>query len=44
LNNVEGEYQDIQRTLQNTAAKNHVILRHFYRFLPEGSEKLAGVV
>jgi len=41
------KYQDIRRTLQDTVAKNHVILRYFYRFLPEGSEKLgcyAGVI
>jgi len=40
LNNVEGEYQDIRGTLRDTAAKNPVIIRHFYHFLPEGSDEL----
>jgi len=47
LNNVEGEYRDIRRTLPNAAAKNHVISGHSYHFLPEGSDKLcchAGVI
>ena len=37
---VEGEHGNIQRILRNAAAKNHAILRHFYRFLPEESNKL----
>ena len=40
LNNVESEYRGIQRTLQAAAAKNHMIFRHLYRFLPEESDKL----
>ena len=47
LNNVESEYRGIRRTLRTAAAKNHVILRHLYRFLPEESDKLgchAGVI
>ena len=47
LNNVESECRGIQRTLQAAAKKNHVTLRHLYRFLPEESDKLgchAGVV
>jgi len=36
---VEGEYGGIQRTLQNAATKNHVILGRFYHFLPEESNK-----
>ena len=40
LNNVEGEYRGIRRTLWNAAARNHVILRHSYHFLPEESDKL----
>ena len=47
LNNVESEYCDIRRTLQTTAMKNHVILKHLYHFLPEESDKLgchAGVI
>ena len=35
LNNVESEYRGIRRTLRTAATKNHVILRHLYRFLPE---------
>ena len=47
LNNVENEYRGIRRTLRTAAMKNHVILRHLYRFLPEESDKLgchAGVI
>ena len=40
LNNVESEYRGIRRTLRTAAVKNHVILRHLYRFLPEESDKL----
>ena len=40
LNNVDCEYCGIRRTLQTAATKNHAILRHLYRFLPEGSDKL----
>ena len=40
LNNVESEYHGIRRTLRTAATKNHVILRHLYRFLPEESDKL----
>ena len=39
LNNVESEYRGIRRTLRTAATKNHVILRHLYRFLPEESDK-----
>ena len=47
LNNVESEYRGIRRTLRTAATKNHVILGHLYRFLPEESDKLgchAGVI
>ena len=47
LNNVESEYRGIRRTLRTAGTKNHVILRHLYRFLPEESDKLgchAGVI
>ena len=47
LNNVESEYRGIRITLRTAATKNHVILRHLYRFLPEESDKLgyhAGVI
>ena len=47
LKTVEGEYGGIQRTLRNATTKNHVILRCFYRFLPEERNKLgchAGVI
>ena len=47
LNNVEREYRGIRRTLRTAGTKNHVILRHLYRFLPEESGKLgchAGVI
>ena len=40
FNNAESEYRGIRRTLRTAATKNHVILRHLYRFLPEESEKL----
>ena len=40
LNNVESKYRGIQRTLRAAAAKNHVVLRHLYRFLPEECDKL----
>ena len=40
LNNVESEYRGIRRTLRTARTKNHVILRHLYRFLPEESDKL----
>ena len=40
LNNFESEYRGIRRTLRTAATKNHVILRHLYRFLPEESGKL----
>ena len=40
LNNVESEYRGIRRTLRTAATKNHVILGHLYRFLPEESDKL----
>ena len=40
LNNVETEYRDIRRVLRTAAKKNHVILRHLYRFLPDESDKL----
>ena len=40
LNNVECEYCGIRRTLRTAATKNHVILRHLYRSLPEESDKL----
>ena len=40
LNDVESKYRGIRRTLRTAAAKNHVILRHLYRFLPEESDKL----
>ena len=40
LNNVENECRGIQRTIRSTAAKNHVILRHLYHFVPEEGEKL----
>ena len=36
---VEGEYGGIRRTLWNAATRNHVILRRFYCFLPEESDK-----
>ena len=44
---LKSEYRDIRRTLPTAATKNHVILRHLYRFLPEESDKLgchAGVI
>ena len=34
-------YDLIRRTIRTAAKKNHVILRHLYRFLPEESDKLA---
>ena len=47
FNNVESEYRGIRRTLRTAVTKNHLILRHLYRFLPEESYKLgchAGVI
>ena len=40
LSNVKSEYRGIRRALRTAATKNHVILRHLYRFLPEESDKL----
>jgi len=40
LNKVECKYQDNQKTLRNAAAENHVMLRVFYHFLPEESDRL----
>ena len=39
LNNVESKYRGIRITLQTTATKNYIILRHLYHFLPEESDK-----
>ena len=47
LSNVESKYHGMRTTLRTAAAKNHVILRHLYRFLPEESDILgchAGVI
>ena len=44
LNNVESEYRGIRRTLRTAAMKNHVILRHLDRFLPDESDKLAATL
>ena len=47
LNNVESEYHGIRRTLRTASTKDHIILKHLYRFLPEESDKLgfyAGVI